>query len=508
MSKFLFKYFFAFLFCFLISKVQAQSISITASTSDTICSGTGVTFAATASGGTHYQWLKNSVHVGVDSIHYSTAGLASGDVVMCELLSAPGGTILTLSAPIVMTVNTPGVAAPISGSATVCLLASTSLTGGSAGGVWSSSNPLVAAISGGGIVTGEAVGTDTITYTITNACGTAAATLDMTVNTTPTLAPVTGPGTLCLGGGPATYADATTGGTWSITNTSIATITTGSTVHGISLGTDTVRYTVSNTCGATYRGRVITVATAPVVQPIIGSGTVCQGDTIHLADPTPGGNWRSLANTIAGVAPLGGGGGGSNSVVLGTGSGSTTIVYLIASPCGVDSATLNITVNPLPLVYPIVGNDSVCMGGTVSLNEITTGGAWSSQNASVATVDASGNVYGVASGVDSIFYSATNSCGTTTMGAKVAVYCPHNVSVPAINAAKAISIYPNPTSDNIYVEGIGPSMIQVINIYGQPVKSSKNMNSVSLSNLPGGVYYVTVFDAGGNIAVKQSVVKK
>jgi hypothetical protein len=129
MSKFLFKSIFAVSLSFLINNVNAQSISITASTSDTICSGTLVTFAATPSGvGTaHYQWLKNSIDVGVDSIHYSTTGLVNGDVVMCELLSAPGGSILALSAPKVMTVNTPPVVPAISGSTTVCLFATTML---------------------------------------------------------------------------------------------------------------------------------------------------------------------------------------------------------------------------------------------------------------------------------------------------------------------------------------------------------------------------------------------
>jgi len=507
MSKILFASVFAFSFCFFAGKVQAQSISIAASTSDSICSGTLVTFSATAAGGAHYQWLKNSVDVGVDSIHYSTAGLVNGDVVMCELLSAPAGSILALSAPKVMTVNTIPIVPAIGGSVTVCLHATSTLTDGTAGGIWTSNNPLIAAVSPSGVVTGEALGADTINYTVTNTCSTTSAMLVLTVNTTPAIAAVTGPATLCLGGGSITYNDATSGGTWSIANTTVAAITTGSTVHSIALGTDTVLYTVTNSCGSTVHGRIITVATAPIVQPIIGSSTVCQGDTIHLFDPTAGGNWRSVNNTIAGVGATGAGGGGSASVVLGTGGGSTTIVYIVASPCGVDSATLNVTVNPLPLVYPILGNDSVCMGGTISLNEITMGGVWSSQNNSIATVDASGTVYGVASGTDSIYCNVTNSCGTTTMAVKIAVYCPSNVSVPAISAARAITIYPNPTTDYIYVEGIEPSVIQVTNIYGQMVRNSNNSNSVSLNNLPGGVYYITIIDKTGNIAAKQNVAK-
>jgi hypothetical protein len=510
MSKFLFKLIFAFSAIFLISNAQAQSIAISASTSDTICSGTLVTFAAVASGvgSPHYQWLKNSVDVGVDSVHYSTLGLADGDVVMCELLSAPGGAILALSAPKVITVSTFPVVPAIAGSPTVCLSATVSLTDAAPGGVWNSSNPLIAPVSATGTVTGEVTGADTITYTVSNTCGTASANIFMTVNTTPVVAAITGAATLCLGGATVTYADATSGGTWSITNTTVAAIATGSTVHSIALGTDTVLYSLSNSCGSTVRRRIITVATTPVVPPISGSGYVCQGDTIHLADPAPGGNWRSVDNTIAAAGAGAAGAGGSTSVVLGTGGGATSIVYIVANPCGIDSATFNVTVNPLPLIYPILGNDSVCAGSTASLNEITTGGTWSSQNNAIATVDASGNVYGVASGVDSIYYSAANGCGTTTIGMLMAIYCPADAAVPTVNSPTAITIYPNPTADMINVAGIEPSIIQVMNVYGQLVKNTRNTASVSLNNLPGGVYYLTVVDENGNVVAKQNVVKR
>src|SRR5579872_3258189 len=82
------------------TQAQLTTISISSSPSDTICSGTSVTFTAAAVGGSHYQWLKNSVVVtGATNITYSSTTLANGDVVMCELLSAPAGTIIALSGP-------------------------------------------------------------------------------------------------------------------------------------------------------------------------------------------------------------------------------------------------------------------------------------------------------------------------------------------------------------------------------------------------------------------------
>ena len=99
MQKNLFRFLITITSCLFFANAQAQSISISSSPGDTICTGTVVTFTAFPTGGTHYQWLKNSVVIaGATSITYATATLVSGDVMMCELLSAPGGSILALSA--------------------------------------------------------------------------------------------------------------------------------------------------------------------------------------------------------------------------------------------------------------------------------------------------------------------------------------------------------------------------------------------------------------------------
>ncbi len=489
---------------------QGQTITIASSTSDTICTGTMVTFSATPAGtGTpHFQWLKNSVHVGVDSNHYSTSGLANGDVIMCELMTAPAGPIVALSGPRVMRVDAMPYVAGITGSATVCLGGTTTLTDSTTGAVWSSNHPLIASISAGGMVTGTATGVDTIYYTLTNTCGTAFSRKRITVITAPNLPPITGPGNICLGAGTATYTDTDTTGTWSLSNTAIATIA-GGVVTPTAVGVDTVLYTASNGCGSTTRRRPVNILAAPVPQPISGSSTVCQNDTIHLYNPVNGGIWRSSDNILALVGSGGGAGGANTGIVRGLSGGTVTITYLVFNACGADSVTMNVTVSPLPVVYPITGSrDSVCQAGTIKLNEFTTGGTWSSKLPSLATVDASGNVTGLAPGIDTIFYAATNSCGSTTQAYAVYVYCPYHVGVPGVNTNSHISIYPNPASDMITIEGTNPSQVQLVNIYGQTVLTAKNTNTLSLTTLPDGVYYMTVFDENGSIAAKQSVVKR
>jgi gliding motility-associated-like protein len=73
-----------------VSPTVAPAVSITSSTSGSICSGTNVTFsAAPTNGGStpSYQWQLNGANVGTDSSNYSTTALLNGDVVTCILTS-------------------------------------------------------------------------------------------------------------------------------------------------------------------------------------------------------------------------------------------------------------------------------------------------------------------------------------------------------------------------------------------------------------------------------------
>ncbi len=68
----------------------AASVSIVASTVNTICTGTSVTFTATPiNGGTTptYQWKKGATNVGTNSNQYTTTTLANGDIITCVMTS-------------------------------------------------------------------------------------------------------------------------------------------------------------------------------------------------------------------------------------------------------------------------------------------------------------------------------------------------------------------------------------------------------------------------------------
>lgn len=65
-----------------------------------------------------------------------------------------------------------------------------------------------------------------------------------------------------------------------------------------------------------------------------------------------------------------------------------------------------------PVVPAIAGYSSVCIGSSITLTNDSSGGVWSSSNATVATINAAGVVTGIAQGISDISYTITNVCGT------------------------------------------------------------------------------------------------
>lgn len=343
-----------------------------------VCVGSTITLFDSVAGGT---WLSSNPSVAfIDSASGVVTGISLG---FTTITYVSGGCIATKT----ITVNP--LPAPISGSSSVCVGGTTTLTDATPGGTWSSSNPAVATVSTAGVVTGVSTGTVTITYT---AAGSGCkVTRTMTVTAGP--APISGPFTVCAGG-TITLTDAVPGGVWSSSNPAIASInpTTG-VVTGVFNGSAVITYSVGG-CMVT---RVINVSG---VLPIMGSTTLCVGATSVLFDSVFGGMWSSSNPGVASVDSLTG-------LVHGNSAGVATITYAIGS-C---FATTTVTVNPGPA--PIAGSSTLCIGTTTLMTDATPGGTWSSSNTSVATVGATGLVTAVGSGVATIKYTLPSGCVAT-----------------------------------------------------------------------------------------------
>jgi gliding motility-associated-like protein len=345
----------------------------------TVCVG-GTTALSNISGpGT---WVSaNPAKATVNAATGVVTGIATGSAV----ISYTSLTGCTASATVIIK---PAIL-PISGSAVVCEGSSTTLSDASTGGIWSSTAPTVATISGTstiGVATGVGAGNATISYTaFGGGCYTVA---NITVNA---LSPITGITALCLGA-TTTLSDAATGGTWSSTNPVIASVgaTTGL-VHSLAAGVDTIIYTLPTGCIAS---RAITVNP---LSPIVGTIVICQGAVTTLTHAAPGGTWASGNPAIASINPTSG-------LVSGLSSGAAAITYTLPGGC---SSTATMTINPSPAIS---GSTSVCMGGVTTLSSAVAG-SWASSNTTIATVGAAtGIVNGIAVGACSINFTATTGC--------------------------------------------------------------------------------------------------
>ncbi|MES2703898.1 MAG: Ig-like domain-containing protein [Bacteroidota bacterium] len=369
--------------CFRTLNMTVNSLPAAITGTTVICVGATATLADATSGGA---WTSGNTGI-------VTVGLSTGVITGVAAGTANITYTLTTGCTAIANVTVNPIPAAITGPLNVCLGLTTTLNNATGGGAWSSSDATVASISGTGVVTGNAIGVATISYTLGTGCF---RTVNVTVNALP--AAITGTMTTCPGQ-TTTLADATTGGTWTSGTTTVATVvsTTG-VVTGIAAGTANITYTLSTGCIA-----VATVTVNALPATITGTAGVCVGLTTTLSSTTGGGAWTTSNGAIATVDAAG--------VVTGVAPGNATISYTLGTGC---FRTVNVTVNSLPAT--LTGTGTVCVGSTTSLASATTGGAFTSSTTSVATVNlTTGVVTGIGAGTSTITYTLSTGCTTTTV---------------------------------------------------------------------------------------------
>ncbi|WP_293890079.1 PKD-like domain-containing protein [Flavobacterium sp.] len=124
---------------------------------------------------------------------------------------------------------------------------------------------------------------------------------------------------------------------------------------------------------------------------------------------------------------------------------ATTGTITVNSPSGTGTSASNFTVNPLPVLNPITGTTSVCIGSTTTLSNSTSGGSWNSASTGVATINSSGVVSTVSAGTSIITYSYTNGNGcTSSVNTTVTVNALPVVSSPtSVCIGNSIQLSPN-----------------------------------------------------------------
>lgn len=275
-----------------------------------------------------------------------------------------------------------------------------------------------------------AVGTNTIKVNVgtDKGCSALLNTITITVNALPTVAAITGTFNFCANV-TSQLSDATPGGTWSSSNPSAATVNATGLVTGVSAGTTTITYTVTNANGCTdSKSALVTIYAIPAPGSIGGTKSVCAGGTQKLTNSLPGGTWSSSNNGIATVA--------SDGTVTGVSAGTVTITYSVTNGNGCTvSVSTSFEVFALPVVAPISGLDAFCNLSTKNYTDATPGGTWSSSNPAVATINATtGDVTGISAGTVTIYYTVVNGNGcTTTVSKNITIYALPNITLTGPN---------------------------------------------------------------------------
>ena len=345
-----------------------------------------------AGGGGYYGGGGGCWSGGAGGSNYASASLCT------SVTHTQGYTTATGNGQVSITVlcTAPGT---ISGTTTLCAGSSFTLSETSTGGTWSSSAPGIASIDPtSGVLTGVSSGTASITYNLANPCGGVNASTTVTVKASPapTFTGYTGP--ICSDV-IANISNAVSGGTWTTSDPGVAPINSSGVLTPAASGVATISYTLSSGCYATLP---VTIKLAP--KPISGSNFVCTGaaNAVLLSDAVAGGVWSS-SNASATVNSTSG-------LVTGIATGTPFITYTI--PSGGCFVTLAMNVNVQPA--PITGSTAVCVGNSISLNNISVGGTWTSSNPYQASVTpGAGFVSGVAVGNPVISYTLPGGCSST-----------------------------------------------------------------------------------------------
>lgn len=366
--------------CYRAAVLTVNPLPATITGADQLCGGSNTTYTTTPTGGT---WSSSNTSVATigSATGVATGGASSGAVTVTY--TSPVGCRVTKN---VIVNPQPGV---LSGVTSLCAGAVATISSASPAGTWSSSNGAIATVGStlslSTTLAAIAAGTTTVTTTTDMGCS-----RSMMVTVSPGVTTINGDAILCPGN-TITLTNATAGGTWSSSNTTVATIGSSGIVSGVGAGVATITYRTSATCYATKQ-----ITVNPIPGAITGGSSVCLGSAITLSHTDAGGVWSSSIPARATIDAVSG-------VVNGISTGATVITYQINSGC---YKTLNLTVNAAPAA--ISGPSQLCQGATAAFTNATSGGAWSSSNTTVASVPSTpGNVTGVNVGVATISYVVT-----------------------------------------------------------------------------------------------------
>jgi hypothetical protein len=306
-----------------------KSICAGANTSfSVVTSGVSYRWQVSTNGGANYSNLSNGgvySNVTTATMNITSATAAMNNYMYRCVIS--GCSTPTTSNAGILTINANGSIASVTGSASVCIGASTAYTAnsvvlGGGTGLWSSSNTGVATVNASGNVTGVSVGTADIIYTIMGGCGgtkSAFRSINVNPNLPASVSIAASPsGTICLGTSVTFTATTTNPGTTPIYQWK---------VNGVNTGTNSSTFTTA----ALANNDIVTVVMTSNASPCLTGSPATSNSLTMSVNPT------SSAPTVGAITNI--------SCTISTGS-----VVLSGLPSG------NWTITSTPAITPVTGS--------------------------------------------------------------------------------------------------------------------------------------------------------
>ncbi|CAN1493247.1 Gliding motility-associated, C-terminal domain [Flavobacteriaceae bacterium] len=385
---------------------------------DKVCANSSITLVSTTTAGV---W--SSSNTGIASIDGSgvVTGVSAGTVTITYSEANSSGCVTSVSKTITVIAQPIQPTITASGATSFCSPATVTLSSSATtGNQWYKDGSAITGATDSVYTTAES-GSYTVISTIDGCASAESAAMVVTVSVPPVVDPIVGAAVVCAGN-TLQLTNATSGGVWSTSSTSIANVDGSGRVTGVSAGTATITFTVTTKFGcATSVSKDITVIASPSKPSITTSGSTsfcAPGSVVLTSSASSGNQWYKEGSAITGA---------TTSSYTAADSGIYTVLVTQNGCVSVESDQVTVTANVTPSVPTLnaTGNTIICEGGSVRLHTSSlTDNIWFKDGL-------------VIPGVTGSDYIATTT-GTYTVESSNTSGCVSGLSVPIV-----VTINPN-----------------------------------------------------------------